>query len=67
MVCQNTTTKATLVEKGLFGLDILNYSPLRDTRTGSQTQEPGGKSLCGGHGGVLLTGLFSWLAQPAFL
>ena len=34
--------------------------PLREAKTGTQTeQEPGGRSWCGGHGGVLLfAGLF---------
>jgi hypothetical protein len=50
--------KATWGRKGLFGLHILNQSPQRETKVGTETgQEAGGRSQCRSHGGVPLTGL----------
>jgi hypothetical protein len=40
----------------------------KENQTGTQVrQEPGGRSWCRVHGGVLPSCLLSWLAQPAFL
>ena len=54
----------------IFGLHILNHSrPLNEVKTATHTgQDPGGRSLlCTGHGGVLLTGLFTMACLARFL
>jgi hypothetical protein len=64
----DTMIKATCGGKGLFGLHILNHSQWRKTKTGTQTwQQPGGRSWCGSHGGVLLTGLLLIPCSVCFL
>jgi len=60
----NTVVKSKLGRKGFiwFILQCCNSS-LKEVRTGTQAgQEPGDRSRCRGHGGVLLTGwlLMAW-------
>jgi hypothetical protein len=51
-------TKATFVERGLFGLHIAHCSSLKEISTGTQTVwKTQGRSWSRGHGGVHLTGL----------
>ena len=45
-----------------------HYSLLKEVRTGTLTgQEPGGRSGCRGHGGVLLTDLLTMPSSTSFL
>jgi hypothetical protein len=57
----NTMTKKQAEEEGFIWLTLPHCSPsLKKVRTGTQTgKKLGGRSWCRGHGGVLLTGLFS--------
>ena len=62
-------TEKQVGEEGFIWLTRLHCSSLlkkltKETQIG---QEPGGRSSYRTHGGVLLTGLLLWLAQPAFL
>jgi hypothetical protein len=61
--------KASWGAKGFIQLTLPHCcSLLKEARTGTPTgQEPGSRGWCSGHGGVLLTGLFPWLAQSVFL
>jgi hypothetical protein len=55
-------------QNGLIQLTLLHHSSrLKEVGTDTQTWlEPGGRSSCRAHGGVLLTDLPPWLGQPAF-
>ena len=67
--CEDTMTKTKLRRKGFIWLTLPHYSlSLKEGRTGTQTgQEPGGRSWCRGHGGVLLTGLLPMAWWACFL
>jgi hypothetical protein len=60
--------KATWIGKDLFGLHFHIHSPSpKEVRTGTHTGwEPGGRSWCRGHGGMLLTDWFFILVCTAW-
>ena len=58
-----------LGEKRVFMLTV-SYNGLSSKAVRTETHighEPGGRSWCRSHRGVLLTGLLPWLAKPPFL
>jgi hypothetical protein len=62
----NTMTKATCRVKGVFNPQ--HCSSLKEVGTGTHTgQEPGGRSWCRSHGGMLLTGLLIMACSACFL
>jgi hypothetical protein len=61
--------RSKMGKKWLIQLTIPDHTPsLEKVRMGTQAgQEPGGRSWCRGHGGVLLTGLLYMACSACFL
>ena len=68
-VMKHDDQKAIWEGKCVFGLHfpVTHCSSLKEVRTGGQPrQESGGRNWCGGHGAVLLTGLYLMTCSACF-